>query len=457
MTIGTFFIHVFGFFLQTYPIVILSFVSFSQEELLFPRKKLYLFLFFGLSVISLCFASLCNRYILPSQPDAIALFSNAYMMSFILAYTAVFFFVLRTDTLKKILVLVLLIHYAAILYIIVSSFAGLTMAETPPDDVVPFVYNGQDILINLALVIFATPMVYLFLQRVVRPCLPFMENRILRRGCLYLLASLFLFGVCVFSLSSFFYFHGLSDSAAFFFLLAFILTDVMIYFMFFTEARLFQINQKLEDQLRSFDENYRKISANIAEARRARHDLRHHLNIISTLHQNKKDAELTEYLQRYKVFTEKLDQTFLSGYPALDDLLGFYIQHAREEDILVDANIQPIHKNLGFDIIDLTVLIGNIMENAMDACRLVSQKPYIRIWLRLSESALLMKIENSCLTDGNTNQDYTDGREFLSTKHTSMHGQGLKSIRYVTEKYGGSAEFRKNDGVFSVRIVLNIP
>ena len=101
MTIGTFFIHVFGFFLQTYPIVILSFVSFSQEELLFPRKKLYLFLFFGLSVISLCFASLYNRYILPSQPDAIALFSNAYMMSFILAYTAVFFFVLRTDTLKK--------------------------------------------------------------------------------------------------------------------------------------------------------------------------------------------------------------------------------------------------------------------------------------------------------------------------------------------------------------------
>ena len=84
----------------------------------------------------------------------------------------------------------------------------------------------------------------------------------------------------------------------------------------------------------------------------------------------------------------------------MDDLLGFYIQHAREEDILVDANIQPIHKNLGFDIIDLTVLIGNIMENAMDACRLVSQKPYIRIWLRLSESALLMKIENSCLTDG---------------------------------------------------------
>lgn len=457
MTTGIFFIQVFGFLLQTYPIAILSFVSFSQEELLFPRKKLYLCLFFGMSLISFCFAIISSQYVLPSQTDAMALVSNAYMMGFILLYTAVFFFVLRTDTLKKILVLVLLIHYAAILYIIVSSFAGITTPETVPYDVIPLVYSGQDVLISLALVIFTTPMVYLFLQRVVRPCLPFMENRILRRGCLYLLASLFLFCVCVFSLSSFFYFHGISDSAAFFFLLTFILTDVIIYFMFFTEARLFQINQKLEDQLRSFDENYRKISANIAEARRARHDLRHHLNIISTLHQNKKDAELTEYLQRYKVFTEKMDQTFLSGYPALDDLLGFYIQHAREEDILVDANIQPIHKNLGFDIIDLTVLIGNIMENAMDACRLVSQKPYIRIWLRLSESALLMKIENSCLTDGNTNQDYTDGREFLSTKHTSMHGQGLKSIRHVTEKYGGSAEFRKNDGVFSVRIVLNIP
>ena len=52
MTTGIFFIQVFGFLLQTYPIAILSFVSFSQEELLFPRKKLYLCLFFGMSLIS---------------------------------------------------------------------------------------------------------------------------------------------------------------------------------------------------------------------------------------------------------------------------------------------------------------------------------------------------------------------------------------------------------------------
>lgn len=101
MTTGIFFIQVFGFLLQTYPIAILSFVSFSQEELLFPRKKLYLCLFFGMSLISFCFAIISSQYVLPSQTDAMALVSNAYMMGFILLYTAVFFFVLRTDTLKK--------------------------------------------------------------------------------------------------------------------------------------------------------------------------------------------------------------------------------------------------------------------------------------------------------------------------------------------------------------------
>ncbi len=460
MTIGEFLLQALGFFLQTYPIAVLSFVPFLKKELLFSRKKIYLFLLAALILISFCFAVVCKIIYLPTKEDNQLLHtvSNLYMCSFIFLYIIGFFLIIRTEIIKKILILVMLIHYEAILYTTISIINGLLNSlELIPEYRILIVYGTNDILLNFLLLFFTFPAVCLFLKRVVQPCLPVMTNQILRRGCLYLLGTLLLFSVCIFSLSNFYFYYGVSGYPTILFLLAFTLTDVIIYYMFFTEAQLFSENQELENQLRSFDEDYQKISTSINEARRARHDLRYHLDMISTLHREKKDKELTEYLSRYESFSQELNEMLLSGYPSLDIVLSFYIQRAKEEGIAVEADIQPFRKNLEFDVIDLTVLIGNMMENAMDACHTSGSAPYIRIWMRLGESALLLKIENSCSPNIQKTQGYTDGSEFISTKHTALHGQGLKSIRYVAEKYGGSAEFKQNDGVFTVRIVLNIP
>ncbi len=460
MTNQLFFLQAFGFFLQTFPVAILSFAPFSQNELRYDRKKIYSSLLVCLLLISSVFAALCeaigaffgSRWLL-------SICSDCYMGLLILVYVALFSYIIRVEFIKKALVLILLLHYAAIMFTM-ASFQG--RMKTP--DSIGFhliIYDRTDILVYFSLALLTSPLVYLFLRRVVRPSLPVMEHRVLRRGCLYLFGSFILFSICVFTLTTFPLFYGREGFLTLLFLLAFILTDIIVYLIFFTEVHLSAANQELEDQLRSFDAYYREINTGIQEARRARHDLHHHINIISTLYHQGKDDELRDYLSQYENFMRDLTDLPLSGYPTMDNVLNFYIQKAREEGFSVDVDIQPFHKSPQFDIVDLTVLIGNIMENAMEACRRLPpphrSKSYIRIRIRLSESVLLLKIENSCSHDVAETQGYTNGSEFISPKRRPFHGQGLKSIRYISEKYRGSAEFKQKDGSFAVRIVLNLP
>lgn len=125
----------------------------------------------------------------------------------------------------------------------------------------------------------------------------------------------------------------------------------------------------------------------------------------------------------------------------------------------MQTDLHSLPGNLRFDVIDLTVLLGNLMENAIDACRKLpaDKDRFLRIWVRQENVSLLLQIENACPDDGCGCTEFTDGKAFVSTKHSVLRGQGLKSIRIVADKYGGSAELKKDAGIFTARIVLNIP
>ena len=69
--------------------------------------------------------------------------------------------------------------------------------------------------------------------------------------------------------------------------------------------------------------------------------------------------------------------------------------------------------------------------------------------------ALYLLVENACVDDGARQSTYVDAESYRASGRHG-HGQGLTSIRLIAEKYGGSAEFKKDDGVFSARVVLNL-
>ena len=91
---------------------------------------------------------------------------------------------------------------------------------------------------------------------------------------------------------------------------------------------------------------------------------------------------------------------------------------------------------------DICVVLGNLLENAMEACAGQTQ-PHISLTASFDDDVLALSVTNTAPIQPNAQADGA----FASTKH-SGEGIGTQSVRYIAQRYGGSAEFSWADGVF---------
>ncbi len=458
MTVEEMFFQGFGFLIQTVPIAFLGFVPFSREKFRITWKKICLLIPMGLILTGLGFVGLCAVCFDPSGAGDSFLrgISNAYMAAALLLWICSFWYLVQATAMQKILILLLLTHYAAVLFTATSIFVGVLPAEPPEEPFVP--YGPETCWSSLFFLAVTLPFVYRFFRRTVKRSLPLMEEKTLKRGIFYAIFIFSIFAGSVLIMTNNIFLHGIRDHAMILFLLSLILTDAVAYYFFFSQVRLTGEKQVLEEQLRRFDEEYRKNSSNIELFRRMRHDIRHHLRVISVLNREGKQEEIESYLSGYTELYPQLEEPLLSGDSMLNDILHYYIERARRKGITVKPELSPSGRDLGLDAVDMTMLFGNIMENAIEACECVKEKEkrFIRIWGQVTGDSLLFLIENSCPQNEREIPEFTGSSSF-SVKRTAQRGYGLQNIRLAAEKYGGSAEFKRKDGVFSTRVVLNYP
>ncbi len=450
--------QILGFLLQTSPVAFLFFLPFGSEELRLPLRATRLITLAAPLAASLGYVPLSLAFYADGadvSPE-LASVSNLYMLAFIAAWLIFFFWNARVAVAAKLLLVIVLLHYAAILFLL-NTIIYQALFTSMGWPYIPVMYPPFVVLLSLLLIVVTFPLISLFLFRVVAPVLPVMNRRDLIRGCLYFSAALLIFFICAYLLA--FSNPSLTNMTLLTALAGLTVTDMIVYYTFFSEIRLALRNQQLADQLRLFDKQYRVFSGSVAEARRFRHDLRQHLNVISELnHLNKRD-ELADYLNRYTQTYRSIESQPLSGFPAVDNILRYYLNRAQAEGIRMDANPGALGEGLGFDPTDMTVLLGNLLENALEACQALPQpeERYLRVSLRKRDAALLILVENSCPGGDPETSGFCDGSFFASTKGPALRGLGLRSVQLVADKYGGSAEYKRAGGVFTARVVLNIP
>lgn len=112
---------------------------------------------------------------------------------------------------------------------------------------------------------------------------------------------------------------------------------------------------------------YENLQEKITEAIRAKHDVRHHIMLMQGyLNDGELDA-LSEYLERYN---ESLPDDSLIQFcenTAANAVLLYFAQQAKNNDIdyIVKADVPA---NIFLFDTDISVLFGNLIENALDAC-----------------------------------------------------------------------------------------
>ena len=138
-------------------------------------------------------------------------------------------------------------------------------------------------------------------------------------------------------------------------------------------------------------------------------------------------------------------------HEATNILLLYYAQQSKEKQVDFSASVS-LPEQLGVPDNVLSVLLGNLLENALEACASVEKNPKISVKAKAQLDALFIQVEN---TYGKEPVKDREGR-YLSSKHKGV-GVGLESVRNIAMQYDGMLEIKPEKGCFRVSVLLNVP
>lgn len=211
----------------------------------------------------------------------------------------------------------------------------------------------------------------------------------------------------------------------------------------------------LEQQVRVYANQLDVIAQSREKAKVLRHDMKHHLNEIKLLANRYHAAEIQEYIDRMEEYISNPGEIVSSGNMEIDSVLNYMLQKAREELETVAVKVMlPEKMKHSFD---LNVLMGNLLENAIEAAVLTKRK-YLSVNMALKRDVLRIRIENSCLPETPGGGQPRGRGGFPTTKKDKeQHGIGLKSVGKIVEAHRGTMEVTSQDGLFCVNLILYMP
>lgn len=197
------------------------------------------------------------------------------------------------------------------------------------------------------------------------------------------------------------------------------------------------------------EKHYEEVENMYQQVRGWRHDYKHHIQTMKAHLAMEQYAELESYLNELDADLMTVDTVIKTGNVRIDAALNSKLALARAKGIRVNAKA-IVPRELAIKEVDLCVIIGNLLDNAIEACLKEEdrEKQFIRVYIDILKEQLYLYVSNS-MTDNIRRQ----GGQYLSTKRGS-HGFGLMRIDRVVKKYGGFLNRQHEEGVFATEIML---
>jgi len=179
-----------------------------------------------------------------------------------------------------------------------------------------------------------------------------------------------------------------------------------------------------------------------------RHDYHNHIQAVTAHLALNQYSEAIEYLSKINDDLTSVDTVIKTGNVMVDAILNSKISLALNKKIEVNAKAK-VPSNLKLSEVDLCVIIGNLIDNAMEAClKLDENKRRIRIYIGVFKTYLYISVANTM--DGEINKTETG---YISTKGEN-HGFGLMRIDKIADKYGGHVNRQHEDEAFATEVML---
>lgn len=205
--------------------------------------------------------------------------------------------------------------------------------------------------------------------------------------------------------------------------------------------------KNFQDEL--VDKHYAEVENMYRKMRGWRHDYHNHMQVLKAHMALKQYDQANDYLDKLECDLTTVDTVLKTGNVMVDAILNSKLSLIGEKNIYVDATAL-VPENIGISGVDLAVVIGNLLDNAMEACMEISQERerFIRIYIDIMKKQLYISVTNS--TKGKASRV---AGSFVTTK-SGNHGYGLLRIDSIVHKYHGYINRQAEDGIFATEITL---
>lgn len=186
----------------------------------------------------------------------------------------------------------------------------------------------------------------------------------------------------------------------------------------------------------------------VEQSREQRHDFLRHISMISYMVEQKKEQQVSEYLEEIQGNMARKQQYVDTGNFVLDGILNYKIQEAVMAGIRIESDVK-VPEELELSIYDMNIILTNLLDNSIEAVKGVREKR-IGIYIVYNKNRLQIKIDN--VFEG---ERIKEKGHYVTTKaDREGHGYGLKNVEKIVKKYDGIFEIREAGDRFTVEIVL---
>lgn len=223
-------------------------------------------------------------------------------------------------------------------------------------------------------------------------------------------------------------------------------------FFFLRLLILYLVDKKIDTYQNDLIEKHCEEVQNMYQQVRGwRHDYKHHIQTMKAHLAMKQYEELDTYLSELDTDLTTVDTVIKTGNVRIDAVLNSKLAVAKRKGIRVNAKA-IVPKELAVSEVDLCIIIGNLLDNAMEACEKEpeEEKRFIRVYIDILKAQLYIYVANST-----TNDIKKLGKNYLTTK-TAGHGFGLMRVDRVVARYNGYLNRQHEEGVFATEIMLKM-
>lgn len=207
------------------------------------------------------------------------------------------------------------------------------------------------------------------------------------------------------------------------------------------ESEMKALNDKLDMQYN----HYLSIQESQIKVRQLYHDINNHMACIKRI-QNK---DVNEYIDSINDELKDYKTTFNTSNMILDIILN-------EKRTICNKNNIQLFCDINFsqcyfiEMIDVSSIFSNVLDNAIEACKKVESNRYINIRGMIVKSYYVIKCENS----KNNEIKIKNKKIITSKKDKFLHGIGLTSIKSSLNKYNGELEIINEENEFLINIYI---